>query len=221
MVAAPTLSTWVGIEAARHELITTLSRGEWTLVAAFHFVGLVGSVRQRSYNRLLLEAAREALPESAELEILDIAELPFYNQDLEEGGVPASVERLRERIKAADGIILATPEYNYSVPGVLKNAIEWASRPVGNAAMAGKPIALLGASTGLFGTVRAQLAWRQIFAGTNNPVVNRPEVLVAQADKKFDAEGRLVDESTRTFLRQSLASMVAYVESARSLASVR
>lgn len=185
----------------------------------FHLVGVAGSVRADSYNAKLLRAAGEVLPEDAELHILRIDNLPFYDQDLEGQGVPKVVEDFRAAIRAADGLVIATPEYNYSMPGVLKNAIEWASRPITAPALAGKPVALMGASTGAFGTVRAQLALRQVFAGTNNAVVNRPEVLVGMAASKFDEDGRLTDPQTVAFLRQSMLTFVEHLRRAGALAA--
>ena len=188
-------------------------------MSRFHLVGIAGSVRAGSYNDLLLRAAGEVLPDDAELEVVRIDSLPFYNQDLEGICVPEEVEAFRAAIRAADGLVIATPEYNYSMPGVLKNAIEWASRPVTGPALAGKPVALMGASAGAFGTIRAQLALRQVFAGTNNPVVNRPEVLVGMAASKFDENGRLTDAQTLAFLRQSMLSFVEYLRTAGALAA--
>lgn len=188
-------------------------------MSRLHLVGMSGSVRAGSYNSLLLRAAGEVLPEDAELEIVRIDNLPFYNQDLEGQGVPRVVEEFRAAIRGADGLAIATPEYNYSMSGVLKNALEWASRPVTAPALAGKPVALMGASAGAFGTVRAQLALRQVLAGTNNPVVNRPEVLVGMAQSKFDENGRLTDPQTLAFLRQSMLSFVEHLRAAGTLAA--
>lgn len=188
-------------------------------MSRYHLVGIAGSIRANSFNHMLLRAAGEVLPEDADLRIVRIDTLPYYNQDLDVVGVPPVVEDFRAAVRAADGLVIATPEYNYSMPGVLKNAIEWASRPIASSALAGKPIALMGASTGGFGTVRAQLALRQVFAGTNNPVVNRPEVLVGMAQNKFDVDGRLIDPQTLAFLRQSMLSFVESLRAAGELAA--
>lgn len=187
-------------------------------MAALYVVGMSGSIRERSFNSALLRAAAEMLPPDVIYTEARIDTLPFYNQDLEAGEVPPVVRHLRETIAAADGIMIATPEYNYSVSGMLKNAIEWASRPVGKAALPGKPAALLAASAGGFGGVRAQLALRQILAGTNNPVVNRPEILVPFAQNKFNNEGELTDEQTRTLLEQSIASFVTVLRERQAAA---
>jgi chromate reductase len=185
-------------------------------MAKIRVVGIAGSVRERSYNRWLLDAAREFLPEDVSFEIVRIDNLPFYDQDMDKPErLPEAVRRFREQIRGADGLLIATPEYNYSISGVLKNAIEWASRPVSDPSLRGKPVALMGAATGMFGTVRAQLALRQIFAGTNNPVVNRPEVLVPLAASKFDEHGRLTDPATRTILEQSMASFVDHLRASQ------
>jgi chromate reductase len=185
-------------------------------MAKIRIVGIAGSVRERSYNRWLLEAAREFLPDDVSFEIVRIDNLPFYDQDIDKPELlPEAVRRFREPIHAADGLLIATPEYNYSISGVLKNAIEWASRPVSDPPLRGKPVAIIGAATGMFGTVRAQLALRQIFAGTNNSVVNRPEVLVPLAESKFDAQGHLIDPATRSILGQSLDSFVQHLRASR------
>lgn len=177
-------------------------------------VGLVGSVRERSYNGMLLEAVRELLPDAVTLEVLPIAQLPFYDQDVDLVAPPSLVERMREQVRNADGLVVATPEYNYTISGVLKNAIEWLSRPTGASVILGKPVMLMGATTGMWGTIRAQMALRQIFISTNNPVLNRPEVLVAQAQNKFDVEGRLTDPLTLTILQQSLDSFLSQLRPA-------
>lgn len=179
-----------------------------------HLVGLAGSVRERSYNAMLVNAVRDMLPETATLDVLPIAQLPFYDQDLDLVAPPTLVEQMRQQVREADGLVIATPEYNYSISAVLKNAIEWFSRPTGSSVIMGKPVMLMGATTGLWGTIRAQMALRQIFISTNNPVLNRPEVLVAQAQNKFDDEGHLSDPMTLTILQQSLDSFLGQLRPA-------
>lgn len=178
----------------------------------FRVVGIAGSLRRGSYNRALLQAARELAPERLQLEIHDIDEVPLYDADLEAEGVPLGVARLREAIGAADGLLIATPEYNHGVPGVMKNVIDWLSRPPGESVLAAMPAAIVGASPGMTGTARGQSQLRQAFVFTNTPVMLQPEVLVARAHEKFDDEGRLTDESTRRHLRGFLEAFVAWME---------
>lgn len=171
-----------------------------------HVLGISGSLRKGSYNTALLKEAMKILPEHMTMEIFDISQIPMYNEDVRAEGFPRPVQQLRDRIMAADALLIATPEYNYSIPGVLKNAIDWASRPP-NPPLNDKPVAVMGATTGLFGTVRAQLALRQVFIYTNMHPLNKPEVLVTQAQEKFDANGNLTDKTTCDFLRQLLENL--------------
>jgi chromate reductase len=175
-----------------------------------HVLGVAGSLRAGSYNKVLLRAAAELLPDGMTLEIFDIAPIPLYNEDVERAGFPASVRAFRERIAAADALLIATPEYNYSVPGVLKNAIDWASRPP-DSPLAKKPVAVLGASDGGFGSVRSQHHLRQVFVGTNMRPVQKPEVMVSLAQNKIDVAGRLTDEKTRGAIRALLEALTALV----------
>ena len=156
---------------------------------------------------MLLRAAEELAPEGILCESLEIGRLPLYNEDVRAQGFPASVEELREGIRTADALLFVTPEYNYSVPGVLKNAIDWASRPP-DQPFNGKPAAIMGASPSMLGSARAQYHLRQICVYLNIFLVNQPEVFVAGANKKFDAEGRLTDEPTRTLIAQLLQSLL-------------
>lgn len=170
-----------------------------------NILGISGSLRAGSYNTALLRAAAELLPAGMKLEITDLAGLPLFNQD-EENPFPAAVADLRARIAAADALLIATPEYNSSISGVLKNAIDWASRAP-NMPLARKPVALMGASTGVFGTARAQLGLRQVLTHLGALVLPKPEVMVMRAAEAFDAEGRLVNETTREFLGQLLTAL--------------
>jgi chromate reductase, NAD(P)H dehydrogenase (quinone) len=174
-----------------------------------HILGIAGSLRKGSLNRMLLRAAGELLPEGVTLEEFDIAGIPVFNQD-EEDPLPESVARLKERIEAADAILFATPEYNYSVPGVLKNAIDWASRPQGGNSWQGKPVAVMGASMGLMGTSRAQYHLRQMFVFLDMYPVNKPEVMIASAHQKFDEEGRLTDAKAREMVGRLVESLAAW-----------
>src|SRR5690348_5717353 len=151
-------------------------------------LALVGSLRKGSYNKSALRAAQELKPAGMEIESAEIGDLPLYDDDLREAGYPPAVQRLRDQIKAADALLFVTPEYNYSVPGVLKNAIDWASRPP-NQPLDGKPAAIMGSSTGRLGTARAQYHLRQMCVFVNVLPVNRPEVMLAGASKLFDADG--------------------------------
>jgi chromate reductase, NAD(P)H dehydrogenase (quinone) len=177
---------------------------------AIKILAVSGALRAASSNTALLRAAQELAPEGVEIEIYDgIAELPFFDQDLE-AEPPPSVVRWREAVAAADGVLLATPEYNYSTSGVLKNAIDWASRPP-EQPFDGKAIGIMGASAGVFGTGRAQYHLRQCFVFLNGFVMNRPEVMIPAAQNKFDASGKLTDQATRDFMSAHLAAFKAWV----------
>ena len=171
-----------------------------------HILGISGSLRQSSLNTAALRACTSLLPEGVTFSLADLSEIPLYNEDIRTQGLPSSVQQLREQIKAADAIVIATPEYNYSFPGVLKNAIDWASRPP-DQPFDGKPIALMGATPGGLGTSRAQYHLRQVFIYLNGHVLNRPEVMISAAPTKFDNDGKLTDESTVENLRKLLAAL--------------
>lgn len=173
-------------------------------------LGIAGSLRRESYNRAALRAAVALAPEGAVVEEFELDGIPVYNQD-EEGNPPAKVVELKRRIREADAVLFVTPEYNYSVSGVLKNAIDWASRPYGDSAWTGKPAAVMGASVGTLGTARAQYHLRQIMVYLNMFPLNQPEVMIASAASRFDAAGNLTDDTTKEFIRQMLVSLVAWV----------
>lgn len=173
-------------------------------------LGICGSLRRASYNLGLLRAAQAVAPEGVAVEIATLHDIPLYNQDEDAAGPPAAVQALKARIRAADALLIATPEYNYSIPGVLKNAIDWASRPPAETPLRHKPIALVGASAGQFGTVRAQLALRQVFVFTESYVLPKPELMVPAAASKFDAAGNLLDEDIRERLRGVLGALVEW-----------
>ncbi len=172
-------------------------------------LGFAGALRKESYNRALLRAAVQLTPDDAVLETFDISGIPVFNQDLERTP-PQSVIEFKAKIKSSDAILIVTPEYNYSIPGVLKNAIDWASRPYGDSAWEGKPVALMSASTGMLGAARAQYHLRQSFVFLNMYPINRPEVIVTFAPQKFDAEGNLTDEKTRQLAGDLLKALVAW-----------
>ncbi|HLK58154.1 MAG TPA: NAD(P)H-dependent oxidoreductase [Chthonomonadaceae bacterium] len=178
-----------------------------------HVLGFSGSLRKGSYNAALLRAAGDLLPEGVTLETFDIAPIPLYNQDVEQAGHPQAVTRFKERIDAADALLIVTPEYNYSIPGVLKNAIDWASRNPNS--FNGKPIAFMGASMGMLGSARAQYHLRQVCVYLNMYPINKPEVLVASAHEKFDAEGILTDEMSRSLVSSLLQSLADWTRRLR------
>jgi len=169
-------------------------------------LGISGSLRKNSYNTGLLRAAQQLLPEGMTLEVFDIAGIPLFNQD-DEFNPPEIVQEFKTQIVMADALLIATPEYNYSIPGVLKNAIDWASRPPQASPFKGKPLGLMGATVGQMGTVRAQLALRQIAAYLDMYPVNKPEVLVTRAKEKFNVDGKLTDETTRKFISELLFAL--------------
>jgi chromate reductase len=170
-------------------------------------LGIAGSLRRQSYNRAALRAAAELVPEGVTLDCFELDGIPIFNEDAEQTPAAAVVE-LKRRIRAADAILFVTPEYNYSVPAVLKNAIDWASRPYGDSAWSGKPAAIMGASIGTMGTVRAQYHLRQICVFLNLFPLNQPEVMIGNAAERFDAQGCLTDEATKDHVRKLLQSLV-------------
>ena len=177
-------------------------------------LGLAGSLRRASYNRAALRAAQSLVPPDATLETIELDGIPGFNQDDEKTPPPRVVE-LKARVRAADAILIVTPEYNYSVPGVLKNAIDWASRPYGDSAWTGKPVAVMGASVGTLGTARAQYHLRQMFVFLDMYPLNKPEVMIANAAQRFDEQGNLTDEKTRELIGQLLAGLVAWTRRLR------
>ena len=176
-------------------------------------LGIGGSLRKNSYNRALLRAARELAPEEVEMEIFDNAALsaiPLFNEDVRQQGEPESVRVFKQQLHDADALLFSVPEYNYSISGVLKNAIDWASRPPNTSPLNGKPVAIMGASTGRSGTIRSQMHFRQVCVFTNMLPLNKPEVYVANAAEKFDPEGILVDKDSREFVRQLMQALLEW-----------
>jgi len=174
-----------------------------------NILGFAGSLRKDSYNKALLRAAMELLPKDATLEIFDLEGIPPFNQDLETR-MPDKVKVFKTRIRKADAILIATPEYNYSIPGVLKNAIDWASRPSGDNSFEGKPVAVMSASPGMLGGARAQYHLRQIFVSLDMHPLNRPEVIVPLADDKIDDKGRVTDEKTKERIKDLIENLVSW-----------
>src|SRR5688572_1563925 len=174
-------------------------------------LGIAGSLRRQSYNRSALRAATQLVPPEATIETFELDGIPGFNQD-EEQNPPAKVTEFKRRIREADAILIVTPEYNYSIPGVLKNAIDWASRPYGDSAWNGKPAAIMGASIGGIATARAQYHLRQMMVFLNMFPVNQPEVMIGNAGEKFDEQGNLTDETTKDFIRQLLQNLVDWTK---------
>jgi chromate reductase, NAD(P)H dehydrogenase (quinone) len=180
-----------------------------------NIVALAGSVRSRSFNRALLQAAAKLAPPSVRITLAEIAELPHYNEDLEVGEGPEAVARLKAQVSAADGLLIATPEYNYGIPGVLKNALDWLSRPAYRSPLAQKPVAILGAAKSAVGTARAQGQLKQVLLGTVSDIFPHRELVVGAAHTRFDEELRLIDEATRDALQALLTSYAAWLEKRR------
>jgi len=173
-------------------------------------LGIAGSLRKASYNRGALRAAQQLCPEGATIEVFELDGIPAFNQD-EERAPPQQVIELKKRIRASDAILLVTPEYNYGVPGVLKNAIDWASRPYGDNAWDGKPAAIMSAAMSMGGGVRAQYQLRQSFVFLNMDAVVQPEVAIGNASERFDELGNLKDETSQKLITQLLQNLVKKV----------
>jgi len=178
-------------------------------------VAFAGSLRRGSYNRALIHAATELAPAGMTIETIEIGGLPFYNADLEAKGDPPAVAAFKESLAAADGILIATPEYNDGIPGVLGNAMDWGSRLPGRSPLIGKPVAIMGASPSQIGTARAQHYLRQILGHVHARTLPPPELLVARAHERFDKDLRLTDESTRKVLRELLVRFTHWIERER------
>jgi len=172
-------------------------------------LGFAGSLRKESYNRALLQAAFEVVPKDATMEIFDLNGIPLFSQDLE-SATPEKVQEFKRKIKAADAILIVTPEYNYSMPGVLKNAIDWASRPHGDNSFENKPVAIMSASTGILGGARAQYHLRQSLVFLNMFPINKPEIFVTLAAQKFNEQGKLLDQKTGELIAQLLSNLVIW-----------
>jgi chromate reductase len=176
-----------------------------------NILGFAGSLRKDSYNKALLREAVKLIPTGAKIELLDLEGIPPFNQDLEQS-MPDRVKEFKAKIRAADAILIVTPEYNYSIPGVLKNAIDWASRPYPDNSFQGKPVAMMSASTGLLGGARAQYHLRQVFVFLDMHPINKPEVFVTFAPSKFDEKGVLTDETAKELIRKLLEALVAWTK---------
>jgi chromate reductase len=173
-------------------------------------LGIAGSFRKGSFNSMALAVAIELAPPGVLVESYDYRDIPFYDGDVEvASGIPAAAEKLREKIRAADALLIVTPEYNASVPGLLKNALDWTSRGA-QQPLAGKPVAIMGASPGALGTIRSQLHLRQILLNVGAQVMVGPQVLIAGAGQRFSPEGKLNDEGTQQFIRDLLAGLAKW-----------
>ena len=184
------------------------------MTAPLHILGISGSLRKKSFNTAALRAAQELLPPGMTMEVFDLAPIPIYNEDVREQGFPEPVQQLRAKIAEADALLIVSPEYNYSIPGPLKNALDWASRPP-DQPFDGKPIAIMGASPGGIGTARAQYHLRQLFVFLNGMVLNRPEVMIATAHTKVDEQGRLTDAASREHIGKLLHALADWTECLR------
>jgi len=172
-------------------------------------LAFAGSLRKGSYNKALIRAAVEVAPENVAVEAFDLEGIPLFNQEFE-ADPPKKVKEFKDRIRAADALLIATPEYNYSIPGILKNAIDCASRPKADTPLEGKPVAIMSASTGRLGGARAQYHLRQAFIFLNMQPVNRPEVMLSDAPHSIDADGKVTNEQTRQLIRQLLEALAAW-----------
>jgi len=179
-------------------------------------LGFAGSLRKKSYNKALLRTATELAPKDVRLEVFDLEGIPPFNQDMETQP-PEIVKQFKTKIRSADAVLIATPEYNYSIPGVLKNAIDWASRPYTDNSLVGKPVAIMGASTGMLGTARAQYHLRQCFVTFNMHPLNKPEVMVAFAGEKIDEKGKVTDEKTRQKIKELLECLVDWTRKLKEM----
>jgi len=177
-------------------------------------VGISGSLRAGSYNTAALRAAIALAPEGMTIEAAEIGDLPHYNDDVRLAGYPPEVQRFRDQLAAADAVLFVTPEYNYSIPGVLKNAIDWASRPPSQP-FDNMPVAIMGASMGVLGTARAQYQLRQMLVFLNAFPLNKPEVMIGAAQTKFDEAGQLTDATTADFIRSLLGALATWTNRLR------
>ncbi|MEO8209750.1 MAG: NADPH-dependent FMN reductase [bacterium] len=180
-------------------------------------LGIAGSLRNKSYNRSLLHAAIKLRPENMEIEIFDLKDIPMYNEDVEKEGLPDSVKEFKEKIAVSDSLLIASPEYNYSIPGVLKNAIDWASRTPKTSPLQKKPYAIIGASSGMSGTIKSQMHFRQVGVFNNMFAMNKPEVYITLAKQKFNERLELTDEPTIEHLKKFLEEFYLWTNKYKSV----
>lgn len=186
------------------------------MASLIRVLGFAGSLRRASFNRSLLRAAQELSPEGLKITAFDLSVVPLYNGDVEAEGDPEGVAAFKQAIRDADAVLMVTPEYNHGVPGVMKNAVDWASRPPQSAPLARKPVGIIGASPGMTGSARGQSQLRQAFEFTNSYCMPQPELLVFRAHEKFDADGRLIDEATADHLRRYLEAFLEWTRRLRA-----
>jgi chromate reductase len=178
-------------------------------------LGISGSLRKNSFSGMLLNASSKLVPEGVEFEIADISQIPMFNQD-EETNMPAVVAALKSKVEAADAVVIATPEYNFSFSGVIKNTIDWLSRPYGKSSFKGKPTVFMASSIGPFGGIRAWYQLQQVALGSGGMIMqNSPQIIVPTIQEKFDAAGELTDETTKKYVTQSLAALVELAKMVR------
>lgn len=175
-------------------------------------LGISGSLRKDSFNTKLLHEAALLLDEGVAMDFFDCGSLPLYNGDLDKEEKPEAVQRLKQAIEECDGLLIASPEYNYSISGVLKNAIDWASRPAYKSVLAGKPAGIISGSRGVTGGARVHLHLRDVFSSTLTPVVPAPPFMVPQIQEMFDEEGALKDESLKARLKRYINDLTGWVE---------
>lgn len=187
------------------------------MIEHIRIAGISGSLRKGSFNTAALRAAIELAPDDVTIEEVEIRDIPLYDDDVRLSGYPPAVEALRTRLAASDAILFATPEYNYSIPGVFKNAIDWASRPPSQP-FDGKAVGIIGASGGILGTARAQYHLRQMMVFLNAYTINKPEVMIGQAATRFDENLRLTDEATRGFIRQHIEALAHFARRLKATA---
>jgi chromate reductase len=193
---------------------TKITDGDKIMTDNIHILGISGSLRRKSTNSGLLCEAIELLPKGMTLEIYDLSDIPMYNQDLYAEGEPAAVQDLKSHIANADALLIATPEYNHSIPGMLKNALDWASRPHRRSPLNHKLLGIMGAA-GSLGSLNAQEHLRQIAAGMDMQVLEHPQIAVKRAWEKFDSKGRLTDEHTRVQIKEMLEALAVRVRHQR------
>jgi len=203
----PRMEKIVGVDTGVETQALAIETGR-TVSKPIKILGIAGSLRKDSYNKLLLRVASKLLPPMVQLEIFDISGIPLYNQDMEATTFPGEVKIFKRKIEAADALLIATPEYNHSYPGVLKNAIDWASRPYGQNSFDGKPTAVISASPGLFGGIAAQDQLKQVLLALNTRLVPQPAVIVSSVQQKIDPDGNLLDPNTKQFLTQLITNLV-------------
>lgn len=191
------------------------SPDESTVPDTLRVLGIAGSLRQGSFNRALLRAAQELAPDGMRIERFELHGIPLYDHDVERRGPPEPVAAFKQAIDAADGLLIATPEYQHSMPGVLKNALDWASRPARKSPLMRKPAAIIGATTGRLGTARAQTELRKVLVYNEMPVLARPSLLMRAARDKFDDDLSLTDKPSRERLRDLLRHFAAWIRFAR------